>query len=256
MIIYIYIYILCYLWTLLALLGLQAHCQHVQHTCLLWHNHIRVATHRRTLIDLHHGDYVRVAVPPAAGGLDSYYTREVAQCLRRGYSPANIPALLENFPNGLDVSDMPILDTFNYIPSAEDLDYDRDAMSLMQVQGVSRPAFDPWPEFLSMSHQEHPLHCKVGDQDLREPADLENEIQPPPEQGRPELIFREVARFLQVLQPVWMQQAAIEIEEEGRVLYVNVWYSDHDRFPRCDAPRPARLSADVWNWPDRLAEAC
>jgi len=120
---------------LIALLGLEAHCRYVKKACLVWHNGEQVKVQARSLMDLRHGDFIKVAVPPGRGELRKHYTREVAQCFRRGYQPSNIPAVLEAHPDGLNVIDMPIADNFNYIPSAADLDYDRDAMSLVQLPG-------------------------------------------------------------------------------------------------------------------------
>ena len=39
------------------------------------------------------------------------------------------------------------------------------------------------------------------------------------------------------------------------MLYVRTWYSDHDRFPHCEADRPVRLLSDPWRWHDIIAEA-
>ena len=133
---------------LFAILGLQPYCNYAKKQCLLWHNRNPVKVQQRALLDLRHGDYVRIAVPPARGELRKYYTREVAQCFRRGYRASNIPVLLEAYPAGFPVEDMPVYDTFSYVPRAEDLDYDRDALALFQIESFSIPPFDPWPVFL------------------------------------------------------------------------------------------------------------
>ena len=101
----------------------------------------------RALIDLRHGDYLKVVVPPGRGELRKYYTREVAQCMRRGYRASNIPVILEANPEGIDVTDMPVYDTFAYVPKPADLDYDKDAMALFQMPGHHVPPMDPWPSF-------------------------------------------------------------------------------------------------------------
>ena len=125
---------------LLAVLGLQQYCRYVRNVCFVWQNDRLIGAQQRTLLDIRHGDFLRIALPPGRGALRGHYTREVAQCMRRGYMPSNIPTVLENYPNGFDVVDMPVIDHFNYVPRLEDLDYDRDAMALLQISGPCCPS--------------------------------------------------------------------------------------------------------------------
>ncbi|CAL1136808.1 unnamed protein product [Cladocopium goreaui] len=240
---------------LLALLGLQPYCQYARHVCFVWHNKHLVGAQQRALIDLRHGDYIKIAVPPARGALRQYYTREVAQCMRRGYTVSAIPAYLEAQENGINVADMPIIDTFNYVPRIVDLDYDREVMNMLQLSGQHRPSHEAWPDFLRRPSPCAIHECKVGEDNQRDPAVLTTETLPAPEVGRPELIFGEMVHFLHSLQSLWDYYAERETEEEGRVLYVNTWYTDHERAPQCHTMRAVRLLGDAWNWPDRLAEA-
>ena len=240
---------------LLALLGLHKYCQYTRNLCLVRHNKQLIGVQQKALINLRHGDYVEVDVPPAHGVLKQHYTREVAQCMRRGYTPSNIPAVLENYPEGFDVVDMPVIDTFNFLPRLEDLDYDRDAMNLLQLTGPSRPSFDPWPFFLKRPGARTPIDCKVPEQEHVEAAPMEVALHPQPEEGRPEIPFGEIDQAIHDLQQLWETFAAAEQEEEGRVLYLNTWYTDHMRHRQCQHPRPVRLLAPPWNWPDQIAEA-
>ncbi|CAL1139792.1 unnamed protein product [Cladocopium goreaui] len=240
---------------IIALLGLEAHCRYVRNACLVWHNMRQVKTQTRALLNFNHGDYLKVVVPPGRGTLKKFYTREVAQCFRRGYRPSNIPAVLEAHPDGINVVDMPVVDTFNYVPRAIDLDYDRDAMALFQLPGWSVPPFDEWPPFLSGRCDPPEIYCRLTEEDCREPPSLTVSDEMPAEEGRPELRFGETTNFLQILFPVWTQLAAVEQAEEGRVLYVRTWYTDHHRFPQCDEDRPVRLRENPWSWQDTIAEA-
>ena len=239
----------------IAMLGLEAHCRYVRKACLMWHNGRQVLTQSKALLNFQHGDYLRLAVPPGRGELRQHYTREVAQCFRRGYRASNIPTVLEAHPGGLGVADMPVIDNFNYIPSAADLDYDRDAMMLFQISGWSRPAFDRWPPFLSRRDDPPVTNCKVHEQDVQDSTISVRWSQEPQDEGRPELDFGDTAALLQDLHPLWIQLSAVEREEEGRVLYVRTWYSDHERFPNCELDRPVRLLSDPWRWHDIIAEA-
>lgn len=175
--------------------------------------------------------------------------------MRRGYLPSNIPAVLENYPEGYDVADMPVIDNFNYVPRIEDLDYDRDAVTLLQLSGPSCPHFDPWPSFLKRPASWTPQHCKLTQEDQVDTEVREVATVPAEEAGRPELLFGDLAEILHQLQFTWDAFSAVEREDEGRVLYVQTWYTDHDRARHCHTPRPVRLLAAVWNWPDLIAEA-
>lgn len=240
---------------LLALLGLHKYCQYTRNLCLVRHNTQLIGVQQKALINLRHGDYVKVDVPPARGVLRQHYTREVAQCMRRGYMPSNIPTVLENYPAGFDVVDMPVIDTFNFLPRVEDLDYDRDAMNLLQLAGPSRPSFDPWPSFLTRPGARTPTECKVPEHEHVEVTPVEVALHPQQEEGRPEIPFGEIDQVIHDLQQLWETFAATEQEEEGRVLYLNTWYTDHVRYRHCQQPRPIRLLAPPWNWPDQIAEA-
>ena len=243
---------------LLAVLGLQPFCTYARQACLMWHNRKPVKAQSRALLDLRHGDYLKVVVPPGRGELRKFYTREVAQCMRRGYRASNIPVILEAYPEGIDVTDMPVYDTFAYVPKPEDLDYDKDAMSLFQMSGHSVPPLDPWPHFLTRSCEapmEDFIHnLKVGESDRQEARFYETSNMTQPDAGRPQLAFGNEQHFLQEFFPMWHHFAAVEREDEGRILYAQTWYSDHDRFPTCEAPRSARLTSDISSWLDTLAE--
>jgi hypothetical protein len=233
---------------LIAVLGLQPYCTYARKTCLVWHNRHPVKTQSKALLDLRHGDYVKLAVPPGRGDLRQQYTRDVAQCMRRGYRASNIPVLMEAFPQGIDVADMPVIDTFN-------LDYDRDAMTLMQISGPSRPSFDPWPTFLTRYDKcEDPFwQLKVGEEDRVESRILTTSEQAQLPGGGVQLRFGNEIPFLQEFHPFWAHFAAVEVEEEGRVLYIQTWFSDHERFPTCERARPVRLLADPWSWLETIA---
>eukprot|EP00435_Cladocopium_sp_Y103_P032440 s283_g8.t1 len=55
-------------------------------------------------------------------------------------------------------------------------------------------------------------------------------------------------------QTTWQQDAAVELAEEGAVLYIQTWYSDHIFRPRCTEPRPVRLLQDPTQWLHAIVE--
>ena len=61
-------------------------------------------------------------------------------------------------------------------------------------------------------------------------------------------VFPEVPEFQSELQDIWDQRGAVEVEEEGRILYVRTWFLNHEQFPVCSHHRVVRLGADPMLW--------
>eukprot|EP00435_Cladocopium_sp_Y103_P025934 s2399_g6.t1 len=97
--------------------------------------------------------------------------------------------------------------------------------------------------------------CKLDEDSVIPGPEFEQPIHGPPDLGRPELRLGHHAECLDLLQTIWTHHAAVELEEEGNVLYISTWYSDPTRWPQCRASRPVRLLQDMHTWADRIAEA-
>eukprot|EP00435_Cladocopium_sp_Y103_P003593 s2448_g1.t1 len=61
--------------------------------------------------------------------------------------------------------------------------------------------------------------------------------------------------IMQDLQTAWHAGAAIEMEEEGPVLYIQTWFSDQIFRPRSRQSRPVRLLNDPTQWPQDIENA-
>ena len=119
---------------------------------------------------------------------------------------------------------------------------------------------DETPEIEDMSSMQLGIlhdgrQCKLDNTSVVEGPDYVVSLVPPEAPGRPELQFGEHLDCLDALHHLWWLHSAVEIEEEGRVLYVSTWYTDGTRWPSCDASRPARLLSDPGAWADCIAEA-
>eukprot|EP00435_Cladocopium_sp_Y103_P020810 s1029_g5.t1 len=100
-----------------------------------------------------------------------------------------------------------------------------------------------------------PRVCKLEDHSEIDAPDFTRPLHAEPEQGRPELQIGEHGECLEALHLIWSHHAAVEREDEGRVLYVSTWFSDPGRWPRCPASRPVRLLNNAALWLDHLCEA-
>ena len=105
-----------------------------------------------------------------------------------------------------------------------------------------------------VAHTHRPWHCKVGPEHEIDAPDRTLPIDVPPEIVRPELHFENVDDCLRVLRHMWQHHSAVEREDEGHVLYVSTWYSDHQRWPACSTSRAGRLLADFSQWADAIVE--
>ena len=127
-----------------------------------------------------------------------------------------------------------------------------DLMNLGQVAvRWKRPALQD----ITNIEQNHATQCKVPPGSEYESATFVAPLIPPEEPGRPELQFGEHIGCLDALHQTWTSHAAVEREDEGRVLYISTWFSDAGRWPECDASRPVRLLQDFGQWADAIAEA-
>ena len=97
--------------------------------------------------------------------------------------------------------------------------------------------------------------CKLDNNSVVGGPEFAVPFEAPEPQGRPEILLGEHIECMDALHRFWWLHSAVEIEEEGRVLYVSTWYTDGTRWPSCEASRPVRLLNDPGIWADRLAEA-
>ena len=97
--------------------------------------------------------------------------------------------------------------------------------------------------------------CKLDNTSVVEGPEFAVPLEAPEPPGRPELHLGEHLGCMDGLHRFWWLHSAVELEEEGRVLYVTTWYTDGTRWPSCDEPRPVRLLNDPGLWADSIAEA-
>ena len=132
---------------LLEELGLEPYCAAVHQKCLVHVNRHLLSLADHTLTELHHGDYVRIDVPPHPGM--QVPTQTIACCLRDGHSLHEIPGIYE-------AADSPL--EWIPIPQADDSDDDHSllqqpprCLTAENVAHTQRPGLRPVPISLAPS---------------------------------------------------------------------------------------------------------
>eukprot|EP00435_Cladocopium_sp_Y103_P066312 s917_g28.t1 len=100
-----------------------------------------------------------------------------------------------------------------------------------------------------------PFSCNLENNSVVPGPSYTHPLHPTPEVGRPEIQLGHHEHCFHSLSSTWSHHAAVELEEEGPVLYISTWYSDPTRWPQCRASRPVRLLQNFHEWADRIAEA-
>ena len=91
---------------LLSVLGLIPYCRHMQETCMVWHNHHYVRQDNASPLNLEHGDYIRISVPPSATCRE-IPTRLAALVHHHGYGEGDYRRFRITMPDHMDISQMP-----------------------------------------------------------------------------------------------------------------------------------------------------
>ena len=225
-------------------LGLGEYCRRSQQNCILWHNDDIISWHSARPLALSHGDYMRIAVPPGQEEVHHIATRCVATACHQGISIGELCNRHALFAAGW-------YDTIigpPFVPLPPDLD----GFSMLQLS-VDTPPLEQPPWFL-LGKQ----HCRINDNEPLEhfeddPGDITRHIvisdQATPPGGihpNPELDRQpeHVHNLLGQLE----EHGLLEVEEEGRVLYVVTWFLNFPQHARCTASRTVRLTTNFAQW--------
>jgi len=199
---------------LLLLLGLRDYCQLEHDRCIVHCNHqLWPATDRR-VVNIHHGTYLRVRVPPP---LDNTLDTEVAIGIAREFGGDALPTVHCNSVR-------------------------ENSLSLRQTRAITQSFSQP------TCHKTDPNQGEDLAPSQPEPPRIRRAA------AAPISLNRLGPGVQNQLEALLHQADLIECEEEGRIMYVTTWYIHHRRAPRCYEGRPARLTTDVADWVDRILE--
>lgn len=235
--------------TLINRLGLDAYCRATRQSCALWRNGEIVSRYSALPLDINHGDYLRVVVPPGDHIVAHIGTRCVASACQQGVTLREICDRHALFVLGW-------YDTIIGQPLVL-LRLDEEGSSLLQPStGVPPLPTSPWfllkQSLCCINHTTPTDHFEtdfsattrsVAD---RAPPALPGGIVPKPG-------IDEQPEHIQNLLEQLQQDGAIKVEEEGQVLYVTTWFLHYPVHERCLEHRAVRLAGDFEHWNHQFA---
>ena len=231
--------------TLLHSLGLGHYCREVGHQCIVWHNHDMLSLRSAALIELHDGDFLRIAVPPTAEEPCTLSTRNVATALHQGISVEDLRQQHALFQLGWrdTVLSLPM------VPIVPDFEI-HDEQVLLQTSLV--PALEVGPAFLDLSVEEFMMQCKSNQ--FCEPPMLElSSGAVPPQQDRERLVEQQHETIRQ-LHRHWRLQGAARNANEENVMVIYTWFLSYPQVMKCERHREIHLRQDFWNWHTQIEQ--
>eukprot|EP00435_Cladocopium_sp_Y103_P063399 s121_g25.t1 len=228
--------------SLLHALGLGAFCRHTHLQCIVWHNHRLFSGQRQVLMELTHGDYLRLAVPPVCDDT-AISTRCHATAMYQGLSSADLferHALYQ-------------LDWYDTIlaPPLVPLEPDfapQDPTALIQTSIAKNPAMTI-DAFLGAQ----PHHCKHDGIAPMKQYEVEvDQLNVDFQQVRN---LAEQPAAIRILHRHWTDYVDTVTQDDAMALTVQTWFLSLPHHPFCDTSRPVRLGADFWTWHGVIQEA-
>ena len=205
---------------LLEILRLSPYCDHIVHQepsrrCLLWHNGALVKTQSKNPMELKHGDYVQIALPPRERS--STPTEYATRCMASSIPEERIDA---HFDHRLETDE-----ELRYVPPVAtrfEVTEDNELMHLFQkdMEPSLAQVVQPIPNFA---------------QDIGEDA-------------IPQLLEEDIVVEIPLdLLNLWRSEQ--RIDEDGE-LYIELetWHLTHPQSTRRSTPRRLFLYADQHNW--------
>ena len=211
---------------LLQIAGVAPYCRLQQDRCLVWHKGSLVPLQQRGLLNLQHGDYIRIAVPPFVQ--PSVPTHFAVRACQAGM---NALQLVQHFQvHGADTESLHTAQT-----NEQETIEEGDAQTLLQT------AFQRISDFLKQADVPSPLSCSFTDEFLNAVRAREQALgnQPLRAEEVPELI--DSSQFVRQLFDI-IHDADLPMPVNAVPVYnVETWFTDHQRFQRCHFTRIVRL---------------
>ena len=230
--------------TLLHRLGLAEYCRTTQQSCILWCNGNVVSPYNARPMELSHGVYIRIALPPGEHIANHIGTRCVATACHQGVALSELCDRHALYMLGWydTIIDHPIVPLR---PDAEE-----EEVALLQASVPPLPS-TPWfinPIKECIIDTESPMDRAENDvEDVT--RDYVNTLEQEAPGGivpRPGL--DEQPEHIQRIMEQLEEHGGIEVEEEGPVLYVNTWFLNHPVHRSCAQFRTVRIAGNFEAW--------
>ena len=234
---------------LLHRLGLAEYCRTTAQPCILWCDGQIISHLSARPMEIQHGVYLRIAVPPGDQDVHHIGTRCVATACHQGITQQEL----------CDRHALYSLGWYDTIigPPLVPLRPDEEEVALLQTHAMPQLPEKPW--FLL-----HSSDCQVDANVPSEHAEedvgditrgyvstlgqeLPGGIQPRPDlDAQPEHIHHLVEQL--------EEHGAVEVEEEGPILYVNTWYLHNPNHRQCNDFRTVRLAGNFAMWHQQILD--
>ena len=217
---------------LLSVLGLVPYCQFVQDTCLVWINNLWEPVTSRAALNLQHGDYVRIAVPPTPS-CTSTSTRLAALVHHHGLGPDEYAGVRQEMPDAMHLDQMP-----NQLNIIDHLPFDEDWTSLLQHH--------------SQLHRQHRLS-----EDFQSPIDeIIQRNERHQQERQDERILIQLAELPPTLRDLHghILLADAQTTEDGAPHGIMTWYLSHEHAHRCNIGRPIVLEEEPRLWRTQITQ--
>ena len=237
---------------LLRLAGVASYCQLQNDRCLVWHRENLIAKQTHALLQVQHGDYLRIAAPPFEEPFIP--THFAVRACQAGFDREQLVSHFQQ--HGADEESLHTVITNEQItpemeaPTNTTHD-DNDQMSHLQI------LFRQMPRCLTSSVppvQDHHgrISCSFTEeflQALRARSQIPDAL--PQELPLPDLSTAPI--FVRQLFDA-QQAAAAEAPPTAaqQELRIESWYTDHARVQHCHVPRLVRLGPDFRTWEQQL----
>ena len=239
---------------ILRVMGVASYCIRTHHQpqqCLLWINNCLISGDDRSLQNLRHGDYIKIALPPDSKTAEHFSTREMAQICWTGrealaefghegrpYLPAHLP---EVPPEASIIYAMP--------PVVIQIEDDDDPSLLQKDANIKLHEVEmAHPAVLTdiTNHQLEEVTCP-GDGKRHRPH-RQFESAPPTSRSTRSSTHDDLPLFEQELRRI-----ALSIFQSRRALpsgdlMVHTWYIDHVRYVKQHWDRLVMLGPDATQW--------
>ena len=222
---------------LLKITGVAAYCKLRQDRCLLWHHGQLVPHQNSANLELSHGDYVRVAVPPfAQPEIPTYFAIRACQ------HGLNHGQIVHRYHTNPDPDDF-----HTEIEAEQEI---ADVNALMQVSTSLDLSFTR-----CKTHQHFGAQENATSFERASPSHFPNHRRLAQEEPRPS--------WFQALHHDFVHRSAVECEEEGPIAFLTTWFvsgsheqvSEESRILRLDQQVHLWISDIVHLWRDKIQMA-
>lgn len=222
---------------LLQIAGVAPYCKLQQERCLVWHKGHLIPLQQRGLLNLQHGDYIKIAVPPFVQ--PSVPTPFAVRACQAGMDALQ---LVQHFhTHGADTESL-----HTALTNEQETVEEGDNQMLLQT------TFLQIPDFLTQIDLPLPKSCSFTDEFINAVRAREQALETQPFQAEEVPGLIDSSQFVRQLFDI-IHDAALPIPTNAEPVYnVETWYTDHQRFQRCHFTRIVRLGSDFRYWERQL----